>query len=135
MAAFIVRALGEEGNIGPYQGLFSDVSENAWYAGYVERLAELEVTTGTGPEVFAPDRIVSRAEMAAFLIRAFGIGDTVPVGLFSDVAAGAWYIEEVEELYTLGVTKGCATGPLRYCPTNQVTRAQMASFLARILAP
>jgi hypothetical protein len=135
MAAFIVRALGEEGNIGPYQGLFSDVSEGAWYAGYVERLAELQVTTGTGPEVFAPDRIVSRAEMAAFLIRAFGIGDTVPVGLFSDVSAGAWYIEEVEELYGLGVTKGCATGPLRYCPTNQVTRAQMASFLARILAP
>ena len=31
----------------------------------------------------------------------------------------------------LGVTRGCATGPLRYCPQEAVTRAQMASFLVR----
>ena len=135
MAAFIVRALGEEQNIGAYQGLFSDVPDTTWYWGYVERLAELGITTGTGPEVFAPDRIVSRAEMAAFLIRAFGVGNREPTGIFSDVPPDAWYIEEVEELYDLGVTRGCGTDPLRYCPTSQVTRAQMASFLARVLAP
>ncbi len=134
MAAFIIRALGEQEQIGPYQGLFSDVGEDAWYAGYVERLADLAITTGTGPEVFAPDRIVSRAEMAVFLIRAFGSGSTVtPVGVFADVPGDAWYIREVEELLSLGVTRGCAVDPLRYCPTSEVTRAQMASFLARIL--
>jgi hypothetical protein len=133
MAAFIVRALNEEANIGPSQGLFSDVASDAWYAGYVERLADLGITTGTGPEVFAPDRIVSRAEMAAFLIRAFGTGEWEPTGVFSDIAAAAWYIEEVEELYDLGVTLGCSTDPLQYCPDDEVTRAQMASFLARIL--
>lgn len=135
MAAFIVRALGEEQNIGAYQGLFSDVPSTTWYWGYVERLADLGITTGTGPEVFAPDRVVSRAEMAAFLIRAFGVGGWQPTGIFSDVPAGAWYIEEVEELYDMGVTFGCGTDPLRYCPTAEVTRAQMASFLARVLAP
>lgn len=135
MAAFIVRALGESTNIGPHQGLFSDVDADAWYAGYVERLAELEVTTGTGPEVFAPDRVVSRSEMAAFLVRAFGSGNGSPAtGVFADVSGTAWYAEEVEELYALGVTRGCATEPLRYCPTDQVTRGQMASFLARALA-
>ncbi|MEX2423619.1 MAG: S-layer homology domain-containing protein [Acidimicrobiia bacterium] len=135
MAAFIIRALDETQNIGPYQGLFSDVEEGAWYAGYVERLAELEITTGTGPEVFAPDRVVSRAEMAAFLIRAFGTGDSEQaLGVFSDVPGDAWYVTEVEELYDLGITRGCAIEPLRYCPDAQVTRAQMASFLARVLA-
>jgi hypothetical protein len=134
MAAFLIRALDEEANIGAHQGLFSDVPADAWYAGYVERLAQLEITTGTGPEVFAPDRVVSRAEMAAFLIRGFGNGDTAnPVGVFGDVPGDAWYIVQVEELYRLGVTKGCATEPLLYCPDDQVTRAQMASFLARIL--
>jgi len=34
----------------------------------------------------------------------------------------------------MGVTKGCSAEPLRYCPDSQVTRAQMASFLARILS-
>ena len=107
----------------------------AWYAPYVERLAELGITTGTGPEVFAPDRIVSRAEMAAFLVRAFGEGGSkTPEGVFADVDLDAWYIEEVEELYALGVTNGCLADPLSYCPVAPVTRAQMASFLARILA-
>lgn len=134
MAAFLVRALGEEGAIESYQGLFSDVPSSAWYSGYVERLAQLGITTGTGPEVFAPDRIVSRAEMAAFLVRAFATGAWEPTGVFSDVPETAWYIEEVEELYDLAVTRGCSTEPLRYCPESPVTRAQMASFLARILA-
>ena len=135
MAAFIIRALDETENIGPYEGRFSDVEEDAWYAGYVERLAELEITTGTGPEVFAPDRVVSRSEMAAFLIRAFGTGTTEEaVGVFADVPTDAWYVTQVEELYDLGVTRGCAVAPLRYCPEAPVTRAQMASFLARILA-
>jgi hypothetical protein len=134
MAAFIIRALGEEDNIGTHQGWFSDVSAEAWYAGYVERLADLAITTGTGPEVFAPDRIVSRAEMAAFLTRGFGSGsESTPLGVFSDVPGDAWYLEEVEELFAMGVTRGCALDPLRYCPADPVTRAQMASFLARIL--
>jgi hypothetical protein len=135
MAAFIIRALDETDNIGPYQGLFSDVDDGAWYAGYVERLAQLNITTGTGPEVFAPDRVVSRSEMAAFLIRAFGSGEAGEVvGVFADVPGDAWYVSEVEELYELGVTRGCDIAPLRYCPNAPVTRAQMASFLARILA-
>ena len=32
-----------------------------------------------------------------------------------------------------GITAGCATVPLRYCPNRSVTRAQMATFLHRAL--
>jgi hypothetical protein len=35
------------------------------------------------------------------------------------------------ELYNLGVTSGCATGPLRYCPSDPNTRGQMAVFLVK----
>jgi hypothetical protein len=37
----------------------------------------------------------------------------------------------VERLYLAGITGGCATSPLRYCPEETVTRAQMAVFLER----
>ncbi len=37
----------------------------------------------------------------------------------------------MERLADLGVTRGCATEPSRFCPTEPVTRAQMASFLVR----
>ena len=34
-------------------------------------------------------------------------------------------------LYRAGITNGCNTNPLRYCPEDPVTRAQMAVFLER----
>ncbi len=50
---------------------------------------------------------------------------------FSDVPPTHWAWNWVESLYAYGVTGGCATNPLRYCPTGTVTRAQMAVFLLR----
>ena len=36
-------------------------------------------------------------------------------------------------MYSRGVTRGCATDPLNYCPAKPVTRAQMASFFVRAI--
>ncbi len=54
-----------------------------------------------------------------------------PVPLFDDVPAGHWARKWIEELYWHGVTAGCATDPLRYCPADHVLRKQMAVFLLR----
>lgn len=51
--------------------------------------------------------------------------------IFQDVPVSYWAWEEVERLAVGGVTTGCSTGPLRYCPGTAVTRAQMAVFLLR----
>ena len=50
---------------------------------------------------------------------------------FADVDAQSWWAPHVERLADLGITQGCSTEPLRYCPDSPVSRAQMASFLAR----
>jgi len=50
---------------------------------------------------------------------------------FSDVATSYWAWQYVERLYHAGITGGCSTSPLMYCPENQVTRAQMAVFLEK----
>jgi hypothetical protein len=135
MAAFILRLLGESTIGWSFQGRFSDVSANAWYAAPVERLAELGITVGYGDGTFRPEASVSRAEMAVFLARAL----TLPVqpagsGQFADVQADAWYAPQAEALLAAGITAGCGTAPLRYCPAQPVPRDQMASFLARSLA-
>ena len=54
-----------------------------------------------------------------------------PVPVFTDVPSGYWAGAFVERLYAAGITGGCATSPLRYCPDNTVTRAQMAIFLLK----
>jgi len=48
---------------------------------------------------------------------------------FEDVPYDYWAYEWIERLYNAGVTSGCSTSPLKYCPEENVTRAEMAKFL------
>jgi photosystem II stability/assembly factor-like uncharacterized protein len=50
---------------------------------------------------------------------------------FADVPAGYWSGSYIERLFAAGITGGCNTSPLRYCPREPVTRAQLAVFLLR----
>lgn len=54
-----------------------------------------------------------------------------PGGTFSD-DNGNTHEPNIEAIAAAGVTQGCATG--LYCPADNVTRAQMASFIARAFA-
>ena len=128
MAAFIIRALGESPSSG---NAFSDVPSNAWYAGYVNRLAELGITNGCTADRFCPSDPVSRAELAVFLVRAVDASTATVRGLYADVPASAWFGSHAETLHDLNVTNGCATNPLRYCPFDATTRGQMAALLVR----
>jgi hypothetical protein len=49
--------------------------------------------------------------------------------VFDDVPSDYWARRFIERLYYSGVTGGCRTDPLWYCPKSPVTRAQMAAFL------
>ncbi len=50
---------------------------------------------------------------------------------FADVPDTYWAFPWIERLYAAGLTGGCTTSPLNYCPTLPVTRAEMAVFLER----
>ena len=55
-------------------------------------------------------------------------------GLFDDVECSptpAFAVDWIEQLYNEGVTAGCGANPLTYCPSNAVTRGQMAVFLVK----
>lgn len=51
--------------------------------------------------------------------------------IFGDVPASYWASSFIERLYNAGITGGCSTDPLKYCPEATVTRAQMAIFILR----
>ena len=111
---------------------FADVEATHPHGGFIERLAELEVTDGCGDGTnFCPDRAVTRAQMAAFLSRAFNLAEGPDPG-FSDVPADAWYATYVAKLAASGITSGCGDGT-NFCPDDDTTRAQMAAFLSRAL--
>lgn len=54
-----------------------------------------------------------------------------PAAVFADVPNTYWAWQYIERLYEAGITGGCDSDPLRYCPESTVTRAQMAVFLLR----
>ena len=133
MGVWLVRILDDEEPAAASESSFADVDFEKWWLAHVERLAELEVTKGckTEPLRFCPDQLVTRAQMATFLVRAFDLESAEPTA-FTDTA-GNTHKTNIDALAAARITAGCATGPLRYCPDGSMTRAQMATFLARAL--
>ena len=114
---------------------FLDVPYNRWSWPFVEAIENAGLTAGCGAGNFCPTGNVNRAEVAVFLVRGVHGGSFVPPPatgtIFADVPADYWAAPYIEQLYNDGLTGGCASNPLRYCPTSLVTRAQMATFLIR----
>ena len=131
-AVWIVRVVdGGDGEVAAGGSRFADVDPDGLWAGHVERLAELRVTVGCAvdPARFCPGVQVSRAQMASFLVRAFGLEPAGEAG-FGDTA-GSGHGGDIDALLAAGVTLGCSADPLLFCPDHLTTRAQMATFLNR----
>ncbi|MFP3913504.1 MAG: S-layer homology domain-containing protein [Actinomycetota bacterium] len=101
----------------------------------IHAIAEAGITQGCDPPDnfrFCPDDPVTRGEMAAFLRRAFDYpaSGTNHFGDDDDTV----FADDIDALAAAGITAGCNPPDNdRYCPHDRVTRAQMASFLARAL--
>jgi len=135
MGVFLDRTLGYGSPATPASQRFSDVPPAYWAYAFIDRFATLGITTGCGGTEFCPDRGVTRAEMAAFLIRALLQPQATPATpTFADVPASHPQYGSIEVLVQLGVTTGCGTndiGQRLYCPDRGVTRAEMAVFIIR----
>ena len=133
MAVWLVRVLDD--GVEPADvsmSRFGDVGAGHWWAAYTDRLAELAVTRGcaTGPLRFCPDDAVTRGQMAAFLVRAFHLEAVSSAG-FVDVGAANVFVYDINALAGGRITAGCSKEPWRFCPDRDVTRGEMATFLAR----
>ena len=134
MAVWLVRALEGTEPPQPQDPRFVDVAVEHPWAGHIERLAQLDITVGcrAQPLQFCPQGSVTRAQMASFLTRAFDFEAAEPAG-FADLDPEGSHNADIDALAAAGITVGCASDPLRFCPQRPVTRAEMATFLARAL--
>jgi len=120
----------------PTGTVFTDVTVGTPFAGFIEQLFADGISNGcfAGP-MFCPTVNVNRAEMARLLLvakcGAAYIPDTPGSSPFADVLVSDPFLKWINKLYTLGITHGCNAAPLRYCPTDDVTRVQMATFIYR----
>ncbi|WP_172649532.1 S-layer homology domain-containing protein [Thiolapillus brandeum] len=135
MAIFLERGINGSSFVPPAATgtMFGDVPASHWAAAWIERLASDGITGGCGGGNYCPDNIVSRAQMAIFLLRSeHGSSYTPPAAtgtMFGDVPASHWAAAWIEQLANEGITGGCGGG--NYCPDTDVNRDQMAVFLTK----
>jgi hypothetical protein len=142
MSVFILRAMSyPEIHVPPSStGIFADVPtpDKEWMQPWIEEFYDLGITGGCGqsPLRFCPENPVTRGAMAVFILRALeGPSYTPPAAshFFSDVptVGKEWMEPWIDEFYRRGITTGCSTVPVNYCPENPVTRGAMAVFILR----
>lgn len=119
---------------------FTDVSvEDPMYP-YIEALYNAGYTSGCSvdPLMYCPDAIMDRAMAAVFMLRGqFGAEYTpnpTPSGILKDDwSQGVWAEKWAEAMYTEGLSAGCSTNPLKYCPWVQLNRQEASVFGLRMM--
>jgi LCP family protein required for cell wall assembly len=77
---------------------------------------------------------ITRAQLAVSLVNSkYGMGFSPPAatGIYVDVPAGYWAAAWIEKLYNDGVSYGCRSNPLAFCPEDNLTSAELAVFLLK----
>ncbi len=142
LAAFVIRAVTGTTtpaiyNPAPY---FTDVPATNPFFPHIQKLMDLDITSGCGTGLFCPTDTIPRWEMAIFMIRArlmlYGATfTTATTPYFADVPTNiegnGMPFPFIQRSYEEHITNGCGTNPLIYCPDELVTRGQMASYIMR----
>jgi hypothetical protein len=132
---------GQTGTL--WDGFFADYldvsASSTPYYSEVVKISRARVSVGCGNANYCaapPNNSVTRAEMAAFLLKGkyFHVKYDAPEILsgntgFNDVNVGDLGANFIVELAREGITGGCGGG--NYCPTAPVLRSQMAVFIIK----
>ena len=135
MAVFLLRGIHGSDYTPPSVGAdtgFADVPADHPMAAWIKQLAAEGITGGCSNGNYCPHAVVTRAQMAVFLLRSKYTSAYTPPpadGDFTDVPLDHSMAAWIEQLAAEGITGGCGAGT--YCPDKNVTRDQMAIFLVR----
>ncbi len=120
-----------------YKAVFTDVADNVWYTDAILWAVEEEIVTGYPGGTFAPNKAISREQIATILYRYAGspaseedLKDYPDAGTVSDWAkdAMAWAVEN-------GLINGVKSGDIsNLAPRKDATRAQFAAIIMRFQA-
>jgi len=130
--AMMLRLEGEQPAAAGAAQTFIDVPADSWYFGYIEKAQTLGLVDGLGGGIFAPNRAVSRQEMALVLARAFALTTPAPAGAepFRDLGeALPDAVSAIGAVYAGGYMEGDEQG--RFLPRAFVTREMAAAVVVR----
>jgi uncharacterized repeat protein (TIGR02543 family) len=110
---------------------FRDVAAH-WAKDAVNNMGSRMIVEGTGGGRFSPDRNITRAEFAAIIVRALGLGLEKGPSVFPDVKESDWSNSAIRTAYAHGLLGGYADGTFR--PNDPITREQAMVILSKAMA-
>lgn len=120
-----------------YDGTFSDVAPENWFAPAVAWAVEAGIASGVQDDLFCPDALVSREQLAAFLCRfgayADGTEDTGDLSAYTDGdSASEWARIPLEWALRNRIYAGMVGDTIH--PDLPVSRTQLAQALVALTA-
>ena len=129
-AIMLVKELGLSTAGRPDPG-FTDVPAGSASYGAIATVAEMGLMVGKEPGKFMPGANLTRAEMAVILDRAYSLTPLQESPAFRDVKDSHWAAASIRNLADSKITGGYPDGTFQ--PSGQLTRAEFATFMFRII--
>ncbi|CAI6087571.1 Ig-like domain-containing protein [Cohnella sp. JJ-181] len=112
--------------------LFSDMTKH-WAGADVASLASKFIVKGSTNSAFAPERKITRAEFAEFIVRGLGLnGSSASAARFSDVGGVGASAAYIGAAVKASIVQGGTDGKFR--PNATITREEMATMMLRAMS-
>ncbi|GBG10310.1 hypothetical protein PAT3040_05036 [Paenibacillus agaridevorans] len=139
--SLLVRGLGLNVGQSAQSAIFHDVAQGDWHAAAIEAGVKAGLVKGVSENEFAPDRFITREQMAVMLSNALAVlgyapihPDQAPTVLdkFEDhTTISPWAKAAVAQAVNAGIISGMTDDS--FAPSNFATRAQAVVMLRRFL--
>ena len=115
---------------------FRDVPEDKWYAPFIKWAADQKITSGTGPDTFSPDELISREQFVQLLynfsVHYMGkdLSKRADLSVFEDRAdISAWAVDAVSWGVSEGLLKSMSGSKQILMPRGYNDRVAIAVML------
>lgn len=105
---------------------------NDWSSDALTAAVENGLLGGVADGSIAPSGVLTRAQMATIINRAFGATEMASLSGYTDVSADAWYHDDMAKAVQMGTFVGAGGGLLE--PDDAITREEALCVLARAFA-
>ena len=128
MSFAVVSVMSASFAVGAFAEDFSDMP-NDWRTEALVNAVDNGLISGMGDGTIAPDANITRAQMAAIIVRALGATEMADISMFKDVSADKWYYSELAKAVYM---KAFAGDGENMNPENNITFQECFTVLSNV---
>lgn len=101
-----------------------------WRTTAIENAIKNGLIYGTSDTTISPDANISRAQMAAIIVRALGATKEADISGYADVSSDKWYYKELAKAVHMGAFSGVSETQMN--PDGEITFEECFTVLSRV---